>query len=131
MARNRRFEQEEIWQFLSVLERRTALLIRGQMQIMKALNVVANLEIGEMFDVQRLVDSAKRQTDATKAMKEAFDKVVAELRAAQDDPKQLEEALSAFEANTAVIAAASTYGTPADTGQPVPPVVPSTGGQQG
>lgn len=121
---------KELLSRIPVMERLLWKLLRGQKELMSAQNLELEMEMTQMFDVQRLVDAAKRQTDATKAMKDALDKMTADLRAAQDDPDQLEAALTAFEANTAVIAAAATSGTPADTGQPVPPVV-DTGGSTG
>lgn len=110
----------DLWQQGSAIERKLNTILLNQRWLMRALQ---QSEVLRMFDVKRLVDAASRQTDATKAMKLAIDKMVEELRAAADDPEQLEAVLTAIEANTTVIALAATHGTPADTGQPVPPVV--------
>jgi len=97
---------------------------------LSALSQIHGMESNEMFNVQRLIDAAKAQTDAVVAMKGVLDKALADLRDAQDDPEQLEAALTAFEANTAVMAAAAASGTPVDAG-PVPPVVVTPGSQGG
>lgn len=127
---------EQLFEYLDRFEAKLDHALSQIDRVKREQRSIAKTEIGmelhQMFNVQRLVDAAKAQTDATKAMKEAFDKVLADLREAQDDPVQLENALTAFEANTAVIAAAATSGTPADPGTPVPPVeVPPTGGSMG
>lgn len=93
-----------------------------------ALESLTDIGVENMFDVNRLVAAAKKNTDATNAMKEAMDKALAALREAQDDPDQLEEVLATLEANTAVLATAATSGTPADGGEVPDVVVPGSQG---
>lgn len=110
-------EMEEFWQLLEVLERRTRRIIVGQIQLAKALNIVIAMEHENMFDVNRIVEAGRRQTSVIQSMVAQQKELVKQLRDVQDDPEQLEEALTIIEGNTA-IAEAAVQNTPADPNAP-------------
>lgn len=113
-----------------VQERMLLRVIRFLRRQGSALDNLTDLGVENMFDVNRLVAAAQRNTDATAAMKKALDDALAAIREAQDDPEQLEAVLTSIEANTGVLEAAAHSGTPTDAG-PVPPVVTTPGSQGG
>jgi urease accessory protein UreF len=108
----------------SGIERKLNRLLVGQIRIMKALRLSIEMEISQMFDVNRLVEASRRNRDATNAITEAFKQLTAAAREAQDDPEQLEAVLTEIEDNSSRLAAAIVAGTPAE--QPG-----SSGGSQG
>jgi urease accessory protein UreF len=98
----------------SGIERKLNRLLVGQIRIMKALRLSIEMEISQMFDVNRLVEASRRNRDATNAITEAFKQLTAAAREAQDDPEQLEAVLTEIEDNSSRLASAIVAGTPAE-----------------
>lgn len=106
------------------LNRITVLLIR----LLRAQGLELELEIEQMFNVQRLVDQSKRLTDAVAANRLVIQGLVDAAREVADDPEQLEAVFAETEKNIGALAQAPLVNTPADPGTPLPEIVRSTGG---